>query len=102
VTPEVLRTTSERPSIRIEADLARIWCEVLGVDGVGRGDDFFALGGHSLAAMRVMTRVRRQFGVDLGVSALFQHPELAGFALAVTGAEHVNPSTGGMEPPDEK
>jgi syringomycin synthetase protein SyrE len=87
----------ERPNTQVEEDLARIWREVLDVDGVGRCDDFFALGGHSLTAMRVMTRVRRQFGVDLGVSALFEHPELADLALAVTEAQRVNNSTGGAE-----
>jgi hypothetical protein len=100
LTPEQLRCGNQPPSTQAETELARIWCEVLDMDSIGRHDDFFALGGHSLMAMRVMARVRRQFGVELGVSVLFDHPELADFARAVTDAAHVSQSTGGAEPGD--
>lgn len=100
MTPREKHTIGERPNTQVEEDLARIWREVLDVECVGRRDDFFALGGHSLTAMRVMARVRRQWGIELGVGALFEHPELADFALAVTEAGHNTISTGGAEPED--
>src|SRR5262249_1954477 len=48
---------AQPPQTPVEQRCARIWEEVLGVPGVGLGDDFFALGGHSLKAVRVLFRV---------------------------------------------
>ncbi|HKU42019.1 MAG TPA: thioesterase domain-containing protein, partial [Polyangiales bacterium] len=55
-----------------ESELADVWGQLLGVDGLGRHDDFFALGGHSLIAVRLSAEVRKRFGVDLPLSALFE------------------------------
>ncbi|HEV3458321.1 MAG TPA: non-ribosomal peptide synthetase, partial [Thermoanaerobaculia bacterium] len=54
----------QAPATRLEAKLAQIWGEVLGLERVSVQDDFFALGGHSLLATRVVARI----GHDLGVS----------------------------------
>ncbi|HSF43044.1 MAG TPA: non-ribosomal peptide synthase/polyketide synthase [Thermoanaerobaculia bacterium] len=70
----------------VEELLAGIWAEVLGLEGVGREDDFFALGGHSLLATRVVSRVRATFGVDLPLRAIFDQPALAGLAGQVERA----------------
>lgn len=53
-----------------------------------RGDErqFFCLGGHSLLATQVISRVRRQLAVDVPLRALFDTPDLRGFALAVAAA----------------
>ncbi|GAA3854240.1 hypothetical protein GCM10022243_19730 [Saccharothrix violaceirubra] len=64
-----------------EAALAEIWREILALTEVGRHDDFFDLGGHSLLANRIVSRVRRRFGVDVPLSAVFDHPTVAGFAV---------------------
>ncbi|MEU6934520.1 phosphopantetheine-binding protein [Streptomyces sp. NPDC046385] len=61
------------------ADIAEIWQEVLGVP-VTEHDDFFALGGQSLAAMEVMAAVRRRLGVTVRVRVLLEHPVLTDFA----------------------
>ena len=69
----------------MEAALAEIWAEVLGVERVGRWDHFFELGGHSLLAIRLIERMRRA-GLHTDVRALFTTPVLAELALAVGGA----------------
>ncbi|HEX8430478.1 MAG TPA: phosphopantetheine-binding protein, partial [Longimicrobium sp.] len=71
------------PRTATEAGLAEVWAEVLGVDRVGAGDDFFALGGHSLGAMHAWGRIRERFRVDLPLRALFEHPRLADLASAI-------------------
>ncbi len=71
---------SEGPRTPREQQVAAAWCEVLGLDRVGRGDDFFALGGHSLRATQLVSRLCRDFGVDLAVRAVFERPTVAGLA----------------------
>jgi hypothetical protein len=77
----------EAPQGTLEAALAAVWQEVLGVARVGRHDDFFALGGHSLLAVRVSERMQR-CGWTLPVRALFETPELAALSqnLAASAA----------------
>ncbi|MER5986775.1 phosphopantetheine-binding protein [Streptomyces sp. NPDC001787] len=59
--------------------IAEIWQEVLGVP-VQDDDDFFALGGQSLAAMEVVAAVRRRLGITVRVRVLLEHPVLSDFA----------------------
>ncbi|WP_323074014.1 non-ribosomal peptide synthetase [Mycetohabitans endofungorum] len=72
----------EAPQGELEATLAAIWVELLGVEHVGRHDSFFALGGHSLLAVRLMNRVR-MLGADVPLATLFATPTLAAFAAAL-------------------
>jgi acyl transferase domain-containing protein/thioesterase domain-containing protein/acyl carrier protein len=67
----------------VEEKLGAIWGELLGVDAVGPDDDFFALGGHSLNAVRMFGRVRKEFGVDLPLATLFEAPTLGKVAAIV-------------------
>jgi acyl-CoA synthetase (AMP-forming)/AMP-acid ligase II/acyl carrier protein len=71
---------------REEAVVASVWEAVLGVAAVGLDDDFFALGGHSLAAAQIAARIRDAFDVDLPVSAVFESPTVAELAKAVERA----------------
>ncbi|WP_073811762.1 non-ribosomal peptide synthetase [Streptomyces sp. CB02261] len=79
----------------LESRLAAIWCEVLEVAGVGPDEDFFALGGHSLRAADLNTRVRREFGVRPPLRMFFESVTVRAQAariaeLAETAAEETN------------
>ncbi|GGL99299.1 non-ribosomal peptide synthetase [Micromonospora yangpuensis] len=69
-----------------ERAVAAIWAEVLDVDRVGAHDDFFALGGHSIVAVRILTRVRTVLGVEVALPVVFAAPTVAGMAAAVRAA----------------
>jgi hypothetical protein len=53
---------------------------VLHVQKIGRHDNFFAIGGHSLLAVRMIARLRRTLEVEVGISDLFARPVLSSFA----------------------
>ncbi|HEY8412853.1 MAG TPA: amino acid adenylation domain-containing protein, partial [Pyrinomonadaceae bacterium] len=74
------------PSNPIEKTLAGIWSAVLEVPRVGVDDDFVALGGSSLKAMRILSRVRSAFQVDLSLRTLFDSGSVAALALQVEEA----------------
>ncbi|HYP40296.1 MAG TPA: amino acid adenylation domain-containing protein [Chloroflexia bacterium] len=79
-------TSVERvaPRTPVEEAVAAIWAEILRVEQMGIHDNFFGLGGHSLMATRVISRVRTTFGVELPLHVLFQTPTVAGLAEAIT------------------
>src|SRR5215472_15936345 len=77
---------SAAPQGAAEELLAALWRDLLPLERVGRHDHFFELGGHSLLAMQLLARLRRVFGVELGVRSLFEHPVLAEMASVVSGA----------------
>jgi len=68
------------PETKREEMVAEIWKSVLGIEQIGRDDDFFALGGHSLLATRVIARMRDQLQSDVSLRSLFTHPVLRAFA----------------------
>jgi acyl-coenzyme A synthetase/AMP-(fatty) acid ligase len=72
------------PRTPIEAELARIWSEVLSLDRVGIHDCFFDLGGHSLAATRVISHVIKHCQIDISLRALLQSPTIAEMAVVIT------------------
>ena len=73
------------PETPIESELAAMWRELLGVAQVGRNDDFFELGGQSLIAVRLFTRMRKKYSVDLPLATLFEAPTIAECAAVVAG-----------------
>ena len=68
------------PSTPTEKVLASIWCELLDVADVRRDDSFFDLGGQSLLATRLVSRIRETWGVDARLRAVFDAPVLADLA----------------------
>jgi thioesterase domain-containing protein/acyl carrier protein len=71
------------PATPIERELAVMWRGVLGVERVGRHDDFFELGGQSLIAVRLFTSMKKRYAIDLPLSTLFEAPTIAECAAIV-------------------
>ncbi len=88
--PDGSRPTLEReyeaPQTPFEESLAEIWGEVLGVEQVGRHDDFFDLGGHSLLAVKMVSRVHERFDIELPLHVVFEHSTMSALAATI-GAE---------------
>ncbi|HVG08218.1 MAG TPA: amino acid adenylation domain-containing protein, partial [Thermoanaerobaculia bacterium] len=74
------------PRTPVEEVVAAVMAGALGLERVGREEDFFALGGHSLLAPRVVARLRQAFSVELTLRQLFDTPTVAGLAGAVEAA----------------
>jgi amino acid adenylation domain-containing protein len=74
------------PRTDAERRIAGIWSSVLSVQEIGINDNFFALGGHSLIAMQVMSRLRDEFGVALTLRAIFDAPTVTELAVKVEAA----------------
>jgi thioesterase domain-containing protein/NAD(P)-dependent dehydrogenase (short-subunit alcohol dehydrogenase family)/acyl carrier protein len=64
------------PEGSLEKGIAEIWSKLLGVEAAGANDEFFALGGDSLVAVRFFAKVKKQWGVSLPISTLFQAPTI--------------------------
>jgi amino acid adenylation domain-containing protein len=70
----------DTPHTPIERELAGIWSDVLGVRPVGLHDSFFDLGGNSLSALQLVSRIRQSLAVELPLAWLFEEPAIAGLA----------------------
>ena len=70
-------SVSTPPRTETERRIAAIWHEVLEQPSFGREDSFFAIGGHSLLAARVVARIRTAFSIDLPLRAVFEAPTIA-------------------------
>ncbi|HWM91031.1 MAG TPA: amino acid adenylation domain-containing protein [Thermoanaerobaculia bacterium] len=87
----------EAPRTPVEEQVAEVWSEVLKRPRVGIHDDFFALGGHSILALQVATRLREAFGVEVPLRQIFEASTLADLAREVELA--LRTGTGPVPPP---
>jgi amino acid adenylation domain-containing protein len=71
------------PRNELERTIANIWIEVLERDRIGILDDFFELGGESLAAIRVVARIHNALGVHIPVRLIFEYPTISGLAQSL-------------------
>jgi tyrocidine synthetase-3 len=77
----------ERDANATEQSIRAIWEQVLGRTGIALNRDFFEAGGHSLKAMQVVTRIRRDLGVNLGVNEFFAAPTIEGLTALLAGRD---------------
>ncbi len=84
------------PRTEVERVLAGFWADLLGVAQVGVEDDFFALGGHSLIAVRLFAMIRRQWKIDFPISVLFEAPTIARCAKLI--ADRIGPEEAAADP----
>ncbi|GHH94042.1 non-ribosomal peptide synthetase [Streptomyces capillispiralis] len=85
-------TGDAHPATPTQTRLAGLFREVLRLDGVGVHDNFFALGGHSMAAMRLLGRIRTEFGAELSIRDVFDALTVAGLATKLDGAAAARPA----------
>ncbi len=71
------------PSSPTEQRVSEILARLLHTDQVGKNDNFFLLGGHSLLGTQLIARVHDTFGVELTLRALFDHPTVTGIASEI-------------------
>ena len=71
------------PRTPVEQEVAKIWAEILGVNEIGIDDNFLLLGGDSLLASRVISRVLHTFRIELPLRTLFDAPTVAAMALLI-------------------
>lgn len=74
---------AENPSDPVQAQLVKIWEEVLGRKSIGTQDNFFDLGGHSLLAARMMHRVKQTLGKTVPLAVLLQAPTIRKLAAVL-------------------
>lgn len=66
----------ERPTNALEANLHKIWCDVLGIDEIGIEDHFFEAGGHSLKAMMLVARIQKEINLPIELQTIFDYPSI--------------------------
>ncbi|HSF40966.1 MAG TPA: amino acid adenylation domain-containing protein [Thermoanaerobaculia bacterium] len=74
------------PGDELEQQIAEVWQEVFGIGRIGIEDDFFDLGGDSLIALQLVSRLGRVFGVGLPARSLFDNPTISGLAAVLEQA----------------
>lgn len=84
-----LEKTFVAPRNPIEEKLASIWAKLLGIEPIGINDNFFNLGGHSLIAAQMLSRIRDSFQVELFFHHIFANPTIAGLAALIEQPSHL-------------
>ena len=88
------------PRDATEAAVASVFCEVLGVERAGAHDGFFGLGGQSLLAARLVSRLDARFEIELPLRALFEAPTVAGLAARIEALRTAAPQAAETPAPE--
>jgi amino acid adenylation domain-containing protein/non-ribosomal peptide synthase protein (TIGR01720 family) len=82
------RTASgaDAPTTAAESELVRIWCSVLGRERIGVNDRFFDIGGHSLRAIQLVSRIRSEMQSEVTIRDVFECPSIRELAARIDGA----------------
>jgi acyl carrier protein len=75
----------QAPRTAVEAAIAQIWTELLGIEQIGVHDSFLELGGHSLLAAQAIARIRGRLSVQMSPQEFLEHPTIAEQAQRVEG-----------------
>ncbi len=67
-------TNDSLPSNFLERSIVKIWEEILGKDNIGTDDDFFSLGGHSINAIQILSRMNKELNIEVELSSIFLNP----------------------------
>ncbi|HEX8921342.1 MAG TPA: phosphopantetheine-binding protein, partial [Pyrinomonadaceae bacterium] len=72
------------PETELERQVATVWSQVLGIEKLGIDSSFFNIGGHSLLAMQVVSRLSDSLNLDIPLRLMFEKPTIRGFAETIT------------------
>jgi len=101
--PTSSRTHADAPMTEEEKKLSRIWANVLGVKSVGRDDNFFDLGGHSLLLVILFARINKEFASTLPITTIFDAQTLSALAKTLKEKGRISSlvpvQTSGTKPP---
>jgi amino acid adenylation domain-containing protein len=81
------RPDAVAPRTACERELAGIWSDLLHANTIGVHDNFFEIGGHSLSAMRLVSRIRQHFNIELPLLTIFETPTIAGLATQISSTQ---------------
>ena len=76
------------PETPMEIQMAEVWCQILNLEQVGLTHNFFESGGDSLKAMRLISQIKKQYGLLVSIRMLFDYPVLKDFAAAIETQTH--------------
>ena len=82
---DMVTNVYEEPKKDLEIKLTEIWQEILGATKIGINDNFFDLGGHSLNAMQLTSRVYKQSNIKIDIGNIFANPTIKQLAIFLSG-----------------
>jgi acyl carrier protein len=87
------------PGSETELQLVKIWQEVLDRKKIGIKDNFFDLGGHSLKAIRIISKIHECFNIKISINVFFQEPTVEGLAIYLEAVSSIGDTN--VETPEE-
>ncbi|OUL06445.1 non-ribosomal peptide synthetase [Bacillus spizizenii] len=85
-----VRAVYEEPENETERQIAQIWAELLGLEKVGRSDHFLSLGGNSLKATLMLSKIQQTFNQKVSIGQFFSHQTVKELANVIRGEKNVN------------